>query len=54
MQAVIGDDIWMDPTTEEVKAASGCVTVSCVPALGLTTNLWQTGRMSIEEAEKVR
>lgn len=43
----------MDPTTEEAKVASGCVTLACVPALGLTTNLWQTGSMGIDEAEKV-
>lgn len=54
IQAVLGKELWMDPTTSEAKAATGCVTMACMPALGLTTNLWQSGRMSIDEAEKVR
>lgn len=47
-------EIWLDPTTEETKTAQGCLTLSFVPALGLVTNVWQVGQMSIEEVEKVK
>ena len=46
-------EIWLDPTSEEAQAAQGCLTLSFVPALNLVTNIWQTGRMSIDEVEKV-
>lgn len=46
-------EIWLDPTTEETKTSHGCLTLSFVPALGLVTNVWQVGQMSIEEVEKV-
>ncbi|KAL5532757.1 MTR3 [Sanghuangporus sanghuang] len=45
-------EMWLDPTAEEARDAQGCLTLSCVPALGLVTNLWQTGQMSIDEVEK--
>ena len=46
-------EIWLDPTMEEAKAAQGTFTIAFVPALGIVTNVWQTGHMSIEEVEKV-
>ncbi|KDQ08775.1 hypothetical protein BOTBODRAFT_558420 [Botryobasidium botryosum FD-172 SS1] len=50
--SVIGDgpEIWLDPTEEESKAARGTMTVSYLPALGTLTNVWQTGKMSPDEA----
>ena len=47
------DKIWLDPTTEEAKESKGCCTLSCVPALGLVTNIWQTGQMKIDELLQV-
>lgn len=46
-------EIWLDPNTEEAAAAQGCLTLACVPALGLVTNIWQTGEMTLDEADKV-
>ncbi|KAI0256824.1 mRNA transport regulator 3 [Lactifluus subvellereus] len=43
--AVVGEDIWLDPTEEEARLASGLLLCACMPALGLTTSVWQTGRM---------
>ncbi|KAI5123369.1 hypothetical protein M0805_001790 [Coniferiporia weirii] len=45
-------EIWLDPTAEEAREAHGCLTLACVPALGLVTNVWQTGQMHIDEVEK--
>ncbi|EJD02287.1 ribosomal protein S5 domain 2-like protein [Fomitiporia mediterranea MF3/22] len=50
--ATMPKEIWLDPTTEEARAARGRLTLACVPALGLVTNVWQTGQMSIDEVEK--
>ncbi|KAH9981176.1 mRNA transport regulator 3 [Lactifluus volemus] len=43
--AVVGEDIWLDPTEEEARLATGMFLCACMPALGLTTSVWQTGRL---------
>jgi len=43
--AVIGEDVWLDPTEEETQLATGMLLCACIPALGSTTNVWQTGRI---------
>ncbi|KAI0302164.1 mRNA transport regulator 3 [Russula brevipes] len=43
--AVVGEDIWLDPTEEESRLASGMLLCACMPALGSTTSVWQTGRV---------
>ncbi|THG99444.1 hypothetical protein EW145_g7266 [Phellinidium pouzarii] len=45
-------EIWLDPTADEARSARGCLTLACVPALGLITNVWQIGKMSLDEVEK--
>ncbi|KAJ3757854.1 3' exoribonuclease family, domain 1-domain-containing protein [Lentinula raphanica] len=47
--AVIEADIWVDPTQEESNTANGTLVLSCMPALGIVTNSWQTGRMTPSE-----
>ncbi|KAJ4487997.1 3' exoribonuclease family, domain 1-domain-containing protein [Lentinula aciculospora] len=44
--AVVGADIWIDPTQEESNIANGIFILSCMPALGIVTNVWQSGRMT--------
>lgn len=52
--AVVGKEIWLDPTTEESKRAEGTVIVSCMPALGSVTNTRQTGQLTVEQTMTVR
>ncbi|KAJ4469469.1 3' exoribonuclease family, domain 1-domain-containing protein [Lentinula edodes] len=47
--AVIGEEIWIDPTQEECDMANGTLILSCMPALGIVTNVWQSGRMAISQ-----
>ena len=46
------DEIWLDPTIDEASSAKGCITLATVPALNLITNIWQTGQMSLDEADQ--
>lgn len=41
----MGDEFWMDPTSEETRVSHGALTLACMPALGVVTNVWQTGQM---------
>ncbi|KIJ69361.1 hypothetical protein HYDPIDRAFT_80696 [Hydnomerulius pinastri MD-312] len=50
--AVLGDEIRLDPTEEEARASDGMVVVACMPALSSITTIWQSGRMSAEDALK--
>ncbi|KAF8964713.1 mRNA transport regulator 3 [Flammula alnicola] len=43
--AVIGTEIWLDPTEEESRISNGTLVLSCMPALTSVTSVWQTGRM---------
>jgi hypothetical protein len=52
-QAVVGEDIWLDPTEEETRLASGMLLCACMPALGSTTSVWQTGRVLPAKAFQV-
>lgn len=46
----MGKEIWLDPTEEEVKQSSGSMVYAGMPALGTMTSVWQTGKMSTQEA----
>ncbi|CAK5277678.1 unnamed protein product [Mycena citricolor] len=48
--SMIGSEIWLDPTEAEASASSGIVVLFCMPALGKITNIWQTGRLKVEDA----
>ncbi|KAI0665180.1 mRNA transport regulator 3 [Cubamyces menziesii] len=50
--AVVGEEIWMDPTEQEGHIASGSLVYAGMPALGTITNLWQSGSMTPEQAVK--
>ncbi|OJT15721.1 b(0,+)-type amino acid transporter 1 [Trametes pubescens] len=50
--AVVGEEIWMDPTEEDSKLASGSVVLASLPALGTITSVWQSGSMAPDEAIK--
>lgn len=52
-QAVMGEEIWVDPTEEESKGSSGTVVLSGMPALGTITNVWQSGSMAPADAIRV-
>jgi len=44
--AVVGTEIWIDPTQEESNLAEGSLVLACMPALEIVTSVWQTGRMT--------
>ncbi|KIK59880.1 hypothetical protein GYMLUDRAFT_44356 [Collybiopsis luxurians FD-317 M1] len=44
--AIVGSEIWIDPTQEESDAANGSLVLACMPALGSVTSLWQSGRIT--------
>ncbi|KAG9226287.1 hypothetical protein CCMSSC00406_0003166 [Pleurotus cornucopiae] len=44
--AVVGDEIWLDPTEEEVQSSNGTMVVSTLPALNTMTSIWQNGKLS--------
>jgi len=45
-QAVIEQEIWLDPDSRESAAAQGTVVISGLPALGTVTNIWQAGSLT--------
>jgi len=49
---VTSKEILLDPTADEADTAKGCFTLATVPALGLITNIWQTGQMTLDEADQ--
>lgn len=49
----MNEEIWLDPSADEARASRGTMSLSCMPALGVITNVWQTGQMSTEEALQV-
>lgn len=51
--ALVAGEVWLDPTSTESDSADGVVMISGLPALGSMTNIWQTGRMSLEGMRKV-
>ncbi|KAI0721008.1 mRNA transport regulator 3 [Cerioporus squamosus] len=44
--AVVGKEIWLDPTEEEGKVSSGTLILAGMPALGTITSVWQSGSMT--------
>ena len=49
----MGKEIWLDPTEDEGKVASGTLILAGMPALGTVTSVWQSGSMSPDDAIKV-
>ncbi|KAJ3536666.1 hypothetical protein NM688_g6806 [Phlebia brevispora] len=47
---IMGSDVWLDPTEDEVQRSSGSLIYACMPALGTVTNVWQTGRFSVQDS----
>ncbi|ESK97013.1 mrna transport regulator 3 [Moniliophthora roreri MCA 2997] len=47
---IVGNDIWLDPTEEEARRSNGTLVLSCMPAIGTVTSVWQNGRMQTAEA----
>ncbi|EIN07338.1 ribosomal protein S5 domain 2-like protein [Punctularia strigosozonata HHB-11173 SS5] len=43
--ADVGKELWLDPTDAESRLASGILVLACLPALGIVTNVWQSGKM---------
>lgn len=52
-QAIVGDDIQLDPSEAEARASSGTLILACMPALDSITSIWQSGQMSAELSLKV-
>ena len=46
-------ELWLDPNAEESSIAKGTLTLSCLPALGTITNIWQIGKITLQEAREV-
>jgi len=49
-QALIGNEVWLDPTEEEARSAVGTLVLSCIPALETVNSVWQTGCMTPSDA----
>lgn len=47
------DEVWLDPNQLESHEARGTFVLSCMPALGVVTNIWQNGQISMNDALKV-
>ncbi|EKM55587.1 uncharacterized protein PHACADRAFT_161608 [Phanerochaete carnosa HHB-10118-sp] len=47
---IISKEIWLDPTEEEAKQATGTLVYASMPALDTVTNIWQTGKMTVQGA----
>ncbi|TDL24783.1 mRNA transport regulator 3 [Rickenella mellea] len=50
--SVVNEEIWLDPTVNEARLTRGTLLLGFMPALGIVTNVWQTGQLTIEEAIK--
>jgi len=48
--SAVEKEIWLDPTHRELQVSKGCLVLSCMPALGTVTSLWQSGQMKPAEA----
>ncbi|EIM90041.1 ribosomal protein S5 domain 2-like protein [Stereum hirsutum FP-91666 SS1] len=48
--SLVGKDVWLDPTEQETTLAEGNLVFACIPALGLVTSVWETGRMLPSQA----
>ncbi|KAF8625826.1 hypothetical protein AX15_005206 [Amanita polypyramis BW_CC] len=48
--AVVGEKVWLDLTEVEARLSMGCLVLSCLPALGTVTSVWQTGSMTVNES----
>jgi hypothetical protein len=46
MQSVVGNEVWLDPSEEEAAYSKGTIIISCMPALGTVTSIWQGGQIS--------
>jgi len=46
----MGGDIWLD----EAAASQGTLILSCIPALGTITSVWQNGQIQLADAINVR
>lgn len=53
LQAIVGDDTYLDPSETEARASSGTVILACMPALDSITSIWQSGHMTADMALKV-
>lgn len=54
MQSLIGGGIWLDPSEDEVSCSEGTIIVSCIPALGTVTSVWQGGQIPPKTVVDVR
>ncbi|KAI0818761.1 ribosomal protein S5 domain 2-like protein [Irpex lacteus] len=48
--AMVGKEIWLDPTEEEASVATATFVYAGMPALGTITSLWQNGRLTPQES----
>jgi exosome complex component MTR3 len=53
VKSIVGTEVWLDPTQKEMQLSKGCLILSCMPALGTVTSIWQSGQMKPQELLKV-
>jgi exosome complex component MTR3 len=53
IKAMIGGEIWIDPTEEESRGSNGTLVLACMPALKVVTSVWQSGQMTAQQAVEV-
>jgi len=53
VKSIVGKEVWLDPTQKEMQVSKGCLVLSCMPALGTVTSVWQSGQMKPQELLQV-
>lgn len=47
--AIVDGQVWLDPTENEIRVATGSLVQSYMPALGALTSVWQSGQITAEQ-----
>ncbi|KAI0079922.1 ribosomal protein S5 domain 2-like protein [Panus rudis PR-1116 ss-1] len=50
--ALVGEEVWLDPTDDEAQISAGSVVYASMPALNTVTNVWQNGQSSVINTTK--
>ncbi|EAU88481.2 mRNA transport regulator 3 [Coprinopsis cinerea okayama7 len=50
--AVIGEEIWLDPSEQESSQSKGTFVLATMPALNTITSIWQNGEMAPDQVLK--
>ncbi len=51
-QALVDNEIWLDPTLDEAQSVKGSLVLATMPALETVTSVWQNGQMQTADVIK--